>query len=585
MLILCPEEPTWIFQGPPNHPGDKMRGFIQVVLTRCVHLLLPALALLLWVLAAVPATASGQEVQTETATGTIAGVVRDSASLMPMAGVSVAILGGPNPRQATTDAKGAYKLVGLSPGTYRVIAFAAAASGSFGWGPSTAKQVTVGVGNETGVDFVLQAIGEIFGTVTDADKLPVPGLSVCLVGQRYYRGSLLHTYDMLVGTNDRGQFRFQNVRPDMSYHVLVHTFRRSLSAASAVPVDPKLRKSVIVPTYYTGSPNIEEAQSIVLRPGERREVHLTVNRGPSYCMEGVALSAGAVGRLKIRVDPADLTMGAPWGVFFAPPSGTTGADGRFRVCELSPGTHKVTVYDDKLGTFGGTLVSIVDRDVSKVIVDTSPGIAVPGEVVWAGEAPSATEAGKLWIQLSPIDGVPLEDGKGFARSQVPGKFRYDALLVGDYWLQMGRPPKGSYIKDVTYGGHSVLGQRLRVGSEIGDATLRVALGTDGSTATVKVVDDKGNPVPDASICILPTSYVSDAQLVAAAITGNADQNGVWKSEMLSPGEYYVLATDQSLMEPSRERMAALRHALTRATKLELSAGSSRTITVSPVALQ
>jgi hypothetical protein len=187
--------------------------------------------------------------------------------------------------------------------------------------------------------------------------------------------------------------------------------------------------------------------------------------------------------------------------------------------------------------------------------------------------------------MNPLDRGRLKGETHAAYVQVPGKVEYEAVLVGEYWLQMLGIPKNSYVKDARYGSQSVIGLPLRAGSEIGDATLRVTLATDGGTVTVKATDNKGNPLPDTNICILPSTYTSDAQLAAAAVIGNTDQDGIWKSDMLAPGKYYALATDQSLAELFPERVTALRNALTRATELNLSKGSSQTITVSLVALR
>lgn len=553
---------------------------------RYERVLSPTFALLVLLLA-FPATAPCQGLQSETPKGAISGIVRDSGSSKPLAGVVVAIFAGSNPMQVSTDSRGAYKLAGLGPGSYRIVAYAPS-EGGMGWGPSASKQVSIGATtSDITVDFSLRATAEIFGTVVDANKLPVPGVLVALVGQSYFQGSLIQTYNLVTGTDDGGRYRLRYVPPEVPYYLLVQVPRRTLSASSAVPVDPKQRKAIIAPAYYPGSPTIEGAQSIVLRPGEQRGIDITANRGPSYCIEGETRSAGVGGQLKFSIASGDVSMDAPGALSFSfgRPAATTGADGRFRVCELSSGTYRISTSDDTSGAYGATSVSIVDRDVSKVVVDASLRIRIAGEVVWADAASSTSNSGRVMIQLNPMDRAPLKGEDLLARVQVPGKFQYDAVLVGEYWLQMGGISKSTYLKDARYGSQSVLGLPLRAGSEIGDATLRVTLATDGGTVTVKATDNKGNPLPDTSICVLPSTYASDAQLATAAVIGRTDQNGIWKSEMLAPGKYYALATDQSLAELFPERVTALRNALTHATELDLSKGSSQMITVSLVALR
>ena len=139
-----------------------------------------------------------------------------------MPGVAVAaILGGSMRLQATTDSKGAYKLSGLSPGSYRILAYASAEPGSSGWGPSASKWVSIGATTSASVDFVLRARAEVLGTVLEAEKAPVSCVLVTLVGRSYFYGSLVQSYRELAGTDDRGQYRFRNVPPDVPYYILV----------------------------------------------------------------------------------------------------------------------------------------------------------------------------------------------------------------------------------------------------------------------------------------------------------------------------------------------------------------------------
>ena len=78
---------------------------------------------------------------------------------------------------------------------------------------------------------------------------------------------------------------------------------------------------------------------------------------------------------------------------------------------------------------------------------------------------------------------PVDDAYRYptATSSVPGQFSFPGLVLDEYSMQTRGLPDGLYVKDLTYGGQSVLGKALRVGSAIGDAGLRVVVARDGGS--------------------------------------------------------------------------------------------------------
>ena len=157
--------------------------------------------------------------------------------------------------------------------------------------------------------------------------------------------------------------------------------------------------------------------------------------------------------------------------------------------------------------------------------------------------------------------------------------------MDEYSVQILGIPAEAYLKDVTYGGRSILGRPLRPGSEVGNAALRIVLANDGGRVTCRTVDKDDNPIANAAIAVMPTSATSEAELAAAMVTGQTDQNGEWASAQLAPGKYYVTASSTEV-DLTPESVAALwRARVSKAKEVEIASGGVAKVTLTPAKLQ
>jgi hypothetical protein len=117
-----------------------------------------AIVALLLVVAALPAAA-------QSLTGTITGEVKDEqGGLLP--GVNLTLTGKTGTRNATSDAQGAYRFVGLDPGTYSVTAELS------GFRPRRQDNIVVSLGKTAEVNFAL-GVGAVTETVDVVAEAPV----------------------------------------------------------------------------------------------------------------------------------------------------------------------------------------------------------------------------------------------------------------------------------------------------------------------------------------------------------------------------------------------------------------------------
>ncbi|MBZ5618259.1 MAG: carboxypeptidase regulatory-like domain-containing protein [Acidobacteriia bacterium] len=552
-----------------------------------IQKLLPALTL-----CAVVALAQDPKPNSAPAPGSVSGSVTAAGTGTPMPDVEIYVnRGGPRVGHAVTDAQGRYVLRGLEPGQYRISANAPGPGGRIGGGPFAVRQVDLQAGQDLeSFDFHLVLPGRIAGKVVDQNKEPVPGLAVFLVAREYVSGALRAVFTGAASTDDQGEYLLERVQAGRAYLVLAQRRYRRLDAISDAPADPRLRRPAVVPTYYPNSRSMDGAQALVLSSGELREgVDIRLVRAPSFCLEGVVEGGSGPADLHFEIGETQPTSGTSGngGFYSTQPGGTPGPDGKIRICDLHQGDYELTVHQYAKETFGAapffgsTVVTVADRDVQNVRVIARPRIPLAGEVVWDGPAPDPPLDAKLTLRLQAI----TRTERGSVDATIPGEFSLPGgLLMDDFGLQVSEVPKGVYIKDITYGGHSILYEPLRLGSAMGDAGLRIVLARDGGTASARVTDKDGNPVPECSIVMIPASAANEATIAAALTTGKTDLRGTWTSASLAPGKYFVLATSDTI-DRSPESIAKLWASRTRAQEVDLNPNATATLTLTPKSLE
>ena len=388
--------------------------------------------------------------------------------------------------QSTTDAQGRYRLSDLPAGEYRIMARSGERFGSM-----LTKRVTVAGRDLDGIDFRIAVDGVISGKVVDENKEPVPGLTVFLVSREYYLGTLRYFFRDTGRTDDRGQYRLNRVTAGHPYLIMADKSERRLPAHSEAPLDPKLRRRAPVRTWYPNSPAKEGAMAVVVGSGERREgVDIELKKALAYCAEGIAegpLGPGALGFLIEAQSPSSGTSSG-MGMYMAAPGGTTGADGKFRICDLVPGTYRITVIqrapvqNQQPSNYATENIVVVDRDLRNLKLTAAPALPLAGEVVWDGPPPATPVTNKVSVSLNPLLRANMGDNNG-VRAEIPGTFSFPGVLMDDYTVRAFLNAPGLYVKDVTYNGRSVLHDSLRVGSAMGDASLRVVVASDGAPST------------------------------------------------------------------------------------------------------
>ena len=548
-------------------------------------MLLRILVAVALVIAGVTAQAPGP--QPVAANASVSGVVRNALTGAPLAGISVSITGATG---TTTDSQGRFTLSNVPPGRRALTAIDPGRGVGSGM-----KLITVFAGSDvTSLELTLTPAAGISGKVFNEDGDPLPGVDVIPLLREYSLGSLRYKAGASAQTNDKGEYALRTVLTGRGYILMARPRIEKLDALSESPADPALRKKVLAPTFFPASAAVDGALPIVLATGEQREsADIRVLRAPSYCIEGVAAAGGSPASLYVRVAEPQPSMGGETSLsLLAPPAGKSGPDGKFRICGLHPGNYALEAYQlegnpARAISFGRTPVAIGDHDLRDVAVTAQSAVTLRGEVVWGDPTPDKPVESKLRILLTPVLRA-LFDREYSVRVHdilIPSQFESAGVLADDFQVQLTFLPDGTYIKDVTYAGSSVLHAPLRLGgaSGGGEPRLHVVLGRDGGSVRARAADRDGKPVQKANVYLMPAGVASEAELAETVVSGGTDSDGVWTSKLLAPGKYTVL-TSTADIDRSPEGIAKLWSARSRAKAIEIGPKATAEVTLEIQAL-
>jgi hypothetical protein len=542
----------------------------------------------------------------------IRGVVKDAATgaplpdfnvrvirMQPMEGVGLASM------SSSTDEEGRYTIDNVPAGALLITV-------SFAKLRPLSRAVQLGAGQDMTQDFLIPGSPVLSGRVLGQDKEPVVDAFVWVIQSDYLMGFLRHSAIGPQVTGEDGTFTFDTgLEAERAYYVVVDR-----PPPEPAPTDP--RELIETPTYYGDATSLDAATPLVLRPGEHREqVEIGIRKSVSYCVEGKTEVSGKPASLGFAIHELALA-----GTQLARLNAYSAEDGTFRICNLTPGQYRLStnnpsrgeaefaiansdVHHVQLAVETATLHLDLawDGDPPPIPKSTLPVLSASMRVVLVGDRYVVTDqSGRVW-ELSAA-----EAGRSFASSQADriavnltglrnglsvltseaapydGPFRWGpgrddtaaaAIPAGDYLVGFS-PPSGSYVKRMTYNGVTFTDRLLHLAPGA-SGTLRIVASQDAGTLSYKVADADGNPVPNATVLLIPEGLPNLLQ------QASADQNGACTSRTLAPGKYRALA----LTRPFRlipEDMDKLVLALSKAKPIELDAKTTLQVNLQPVSI-
>jgi protocatechuate 3,4-dioxygenase beta subunit len=419
---------------------------------------------------------------------TIGGTVRDTRTGTPVPHVIVEArpLGrtigsswdaDANVVRAETNTEGAFRLEGVAPGLHTVTARAR--------GFDTARREDVRAGGS--VDLYLFPGSTLSGVVRDAQGRPVPGAAVRAEAEAHAVRFQSPGWWTPIAADAKGRFEIAGIKPG-TYRIVV-------------------RSPGFAPGFVPG---------VSVQDGSDAEVDVVLYAGGT--VSGRLLDKNdrpVVGRVTVQeLEGQD----APFGLEDVLAT-EAGADGRFRLTALPPGSHALAVLapghgGQRVAFDVGTTGEPVD--LGDIVLET--GLAIRGRV-------------------RDKAGLPVSDAQVAGWSRSAG-FRPPAHVStasdGSYVLAGLQP--GSYNVKVTAPGYGEDSRSAEAGAEGVDFAL-----APSGAVTGTVVDEAGQPVDAFQVMIRPAR--DDAMVrTSPKFEQVADASGRFRIDDVGEGTYAVVVS-------------------------------------------
>src|SRR5688572_14908841 len=480
--------------------------------------------------------------------GSIEGVVINELSGSPLQGAALTITPtGGTSSKLVTDKDGKFLVTALPPGHLTIDAardgFYRPASGS---GP---RNVNLLPGEQLqGIRIYLVRESLLEGTVLDEKGLPKPSVTVFAFRPEYENGRRIVTVrdtalNRFGTADDQGRFRLAGLQAG-NYFVGVWSRTGEPLALS--------------PVLYPGVLDHSEAAPITIRPGS--DITGLTFKFP-------VLPAYSV-KFEIQKPPPEVeyTPTETFQIVRRSPNGvqTTIAIKRKRDFDardaigdtfilrgLARGSYIVYYGPGPFGPVGHLTFDVIDRDVDAGRLIVKPNIILTGHVRLPG---NVSAVGALQLSAVPLDGRRLTLGRsgssGSASVKSDGTFRFASIenfptvSEGRYQLEIRGLPTDFYISSILAGPVETLDTGFLVGPDF-PGSLQVAISGPGGTLDGEVRNDRGAPVGDATVVLVPAG--GRRSNFTHFKTATTDQTGRYFIRGIPAGEYGVLAWES--LEP------------------------------------
>ena len=497
------------------------------------------------VLAQAPAPPRDQTAPAPGGSGRIVGriVAADTGNPLARARVQVSSPALAKPRQITTDAIGRYEVTGLGAGRYRILVTRAGFV-SLEYGQTrlsqSGRELELFDGQTLeGIDFALSRGGVITGRLTDHNGEPQAGIPMNALrlswgpsGTRQHERPPSVFFDRIL-TDDLGQYRIYGLTPG-SYIV---------AAGGGMPGMMSMPEpAVLSTTYFPGTANVDEAQSVEVEIGQEVPVHFALAASQLARVSGTIVDSGGqpVGWRSVML--ATRTEGG----VSTRIAGTTRPDGTFEIPAVPPGNYTIEVSplrtkpDDM--EFASFPISVEGRDITDLMISMKVGATVTGRVVWEGNSPQPFATLRIipaavdprMSAATPASAGGTVDAKGnFSLVGLHGPVMFYSSFTGraEPWTLKAVRIGAVDITDI---GYNVAGDIDGLEVVMTDRETRVS-------GTVK--GERNQPAMDYVVVVLPSEVRPGVNPTRFIQTAQPDQQGRYQVKGLPPGQYVAAAIE------------------------------------------
>ncbi len=465
----------------------------------------------------------------------VQGIVVEAGSQSPVPKALVVLSQGEEPALGThTDEGGNFAFHSVVPGAYVI----SAERGGYVADPKLRTQpVTVGLEEPAGpVTLHLIRTGAVSGHVLDADGAPITGASVELMPMRI--GKRRRAAVSYAVSDDRGAYRAYNIPPGRYKLLVTYSPRHGQPVRMQHEKDKSkdIPADTYGPTYYPNTLDTAQAAAVQIDSGgDLQGMDIGLQHTKAVRVRG------RVSGPDDQITPLMMVILAPAGMG-EPVTAQVRPDGSFELNDVAPGKYSLGaagfLQQGKQLTANQPL-EVGESDVDGVQLLLGRAQSVTGVLV--------TGAGRklppgLMVVLEAREPAEELRGRsgGFAQVNENGTFALENVAPGDYDLIVGSANKGDdlYVSSIRAGDADLFASGIHIGAAAVPA-IEVTIKANGATIDVKVVDEKGTPVPEARVLMRPDPPRRSQPALRAEC--QADASGKCTLSGIAPGDYHAFA--------------------------------------------
>lgn len=476
----------------------------------------------------------------------IEGTVLDAATgeaLKKVNLVARALGGNSTGSNAVSDAAGHFKMEGIDPGRYTLMAnrtgfvnqtYGAKAANR----PGTTLTLAPGQ-NMKEIVFKLTPQGVITGRVLDEDGDPMA--NVMLQCQRYmYRGGKKQLMPAgAANTNDLGEYRMFGLAPGKYY---LSAQYRGFDFNVNVPNARKDYEEGYAPVYYPNSLTADAAAPLEVTAGAQiRGIDLTLTKTRAVRIRGQVISSvnnKAIRNSNVSLVPRDNSSISMMNRNFAR---SFDQKGNFELHNVLPGAYFVIaqMVEDNKPFMARTSLDIGASNIDDLRVVVNPMAEINGRVIVEDNAD--TKGAVFNVNLESRNPGPF-GGAGGGQAKDDGSFTIRNVAPDSFTVNVFGFRDNFYLKTVRFGDNDVTdsGVDFTQGAPPGEFT--VILSAAGGQVDGTVQNDKSEPATGAMVVLVPAAEKRGINRLYKNVS--TDQNGNFSLKGIAPGEYKLFAWEQ-----------------------------------------
>jgi protocatechuate 3,4-dioxygenase beta subunit len=476
--------------------------------------------------------------QTDQATGSLRGLVRDNQSGRPLAHATVHLgyRGSERPPSnlaAVTGEDGAFTLSGLPAGPYVGFATATGHILSKLSDGSNSDELVVRKGEVLQVAVTLGRACAINVRLVDPFDAPVSDVGITL--QTTVDGRAL---TLPIGSSDDlGHVRVSGLAPGR-YVICAEPPDRGSTARSV----QQHKRVQLQRTCYGSTLGEAGAQPVVVGNADIDDLELRLVSGRALSISGTILdSTGA---------PAPHAV-VGFAKYVGEGTSTNGLevrpDGHFRIVNVPPGAYAIEATTDREGAF--VPLRVTEEDVEDLVVSMQKTAKVTGRITVDDRAavlPAEARRAPMLLSARLADERLAGDGGSLSATvDSHGTFVLDGLF-GRRRIDVTNVPSGWYVKAVRYAGTDVLGTPAVFKD---GQSLEIVLSNRGATISgtvAEIADGRGGQA-----LVLLFRAPADEQDLSRLVSSVLSVTGNYSFGPLREGEYIVIAVPGDVPIPLR----------------------------------